>query len=191
MEWQWNGKWFEVAGSLEHGSELWTVGWKLCCLDNEIQEGPCWCLSQRAYPGLSASCPTETVREREWDRQWKREKGWDRDILVKTLVFHSKHLWWILKAPVGFRTFMTFLSWATVCQSSLIIQPDIVPSGGGKAPSSQTFKKSRKTRRCGWIFFFFFSNWSISVVDSWRYGRSMWCIAISTVSRLPFANFFP
>lgn len=35
---------------------------RACYIDNEIQKGPCQCLSQRAYPGLSASRSTQSKR---------------------------------------------------------------------------------------------------------------------------------
>lgn len=119
---------------------LWTVGWKLCYLDNEIQGGPCWCLSHRAYPGLSASCTTKGERGRG-------RKG-ERAILVETLAFHIKHLWWILRAALSLRTFLTFLSRVSdnVCQNCLISQPHIVPSGTRHAPAA--INNSSERMRC-------------------------------------------
>lgn len=40
-KWQRKGTWAVFGGFLKHGSGPLTGGWKLCYLDNEIQEGPC------------------------------------------------------------------------------------------------------------------------------------------------------
>lgn len=40
-KWQRKGTWAVFAGFLKHGSGPLTGGWKLCYLDNEIQEGLC------------------------------------------------------------------------------------------------------------------------------------------------------
>ena len=72
---------------------IWTVDWKVCCIDDEIQEGSCECLSRRAYPGLSESCTTEEEGVRRGEGLPKR-LALHRDEFGRPLLVleHSWHL---------------------------------------------------------------------------------------------------